>query len=1099
MFFVNYFAKKARFFLYYVTALETRSYGGGKYFLDFMYHEITIMKTLGQIYGVVGIWICLLCLGFQQRAYADSGFEYEHYSDTAKVMTLVRSANAEIGKNNLDQAIVFAQQAAIAALETRYMEGRITSLMLLGRAYKLKNDLPNAQKHYFEALDVASDMPNYNFGNLYSEIGLLYRDFGITAKAIEYFTKAIPLVDTQQERTNLLRYIAFAHVELRDYPNALDYYLQLLEIYKKGNNKNSTVLTLRNIADIYSNLAQHDNALFYNKEILQIKKEMGDQEGVANYLNSIGYLYEKMRQYQPALEHFQQALELNRGLKKPEGENIVILRNIGVMYQYLGNYEKALEYFYEAYTIATKNNDSKEAAASCNYIATIHLGLGDFKKAEEYTLKAIELNQKINAKDILARSYKRLSEIYERTAKNQKALKYYRMSSLLMDSIKAENINELQTKLQKIAQVEDLEKQTKELAVEAQLSRAQAQTYKLEAEKKERDLEIMMRDQQMREMELQRSEVEKQQTLQSALLAKKDLETKVLDEKNRVLQGESELQRLEISQKEMAESQYQKEIDQSRKDKEFLQRLAEDEKKIRTYYDAIIILFALILVLILISYYFRRKANIQLRRQKTEIEAQRDAIEEKNKVLNLQQSEILQQNTVLEEQKGKLVTQKEEVEKSYNNMAIISEIGQEITANLDLSYIMNTVYEHVSGLMSSDKFGIGLVDEKAQILEYGIYMESGRPKAHSKIDLREERFASWVVHQKKPLFMNDIRGEYIQYIRHLNAYKSERLSNAIICLPLTIKDSVIGLINVQSFTLNAYSQYELDMLQTLASYVSIAIYNSKVYQDLKGANAIINETNRHITDSIRYAQTIQEAVLPTNEKMSGVLKEHFVIFKPKDIVSGDFYWFSYIDDKAFLAVVDCTGHGVPGAFMSMVGNDLLDEIVNLERVNDPAEVLRLLHQGIFRTLKQEEGKNDDGMDVCLCKIEYNISEEENKVLVSFAGAKRPLFYSHNGEIHEAKGNITSIGGNNKRHSIKHFDSHPIWLQKDDVIYLSTDGLIDQNNNLREKYGTLRFKELLGKVFMRDMRTQQIILNNEFDLHKSQEPQRDDVTILGVRL
>ncbi|MCD4653684.1 tetratricopeptide repeat protein, partial [bacterium] len=197
------------------------------------------------------------------------------------------------------------------------------------------------------------------------------------------------------------------------------------------------------------------------------------------------------------------------------------------------------------------------------------------------------------------------------------------------------------------------------------------------------------------------------------------------------------------------------------------------------------------------------------------------------------------------------------------------------------------------------------------------------------------------------------------------------------------------------------------------------------------AKEIIEEKNRHITGSIEYARRIQQAVLPTPEKMAAAIPEYFVVYRPKDIVSGDFYWFSHINDRLILAVVDCTGHGVPGAFMSMIGSMLLNVIVNENRETGPAKILGWMHAEVRSALKQHEVDTEtmDGMDICLCSI-----DRKNNRLI-FAGASRPLYLVRGTELIEVAGDRKSIGGW-QREERRIFTDHKIDIRSGDMIYLS---------------------------------------------------------------
>ncbi len=256
-----------------------------------------------------------------------------------------------------------------------------------------------------------------------------------------------------------------------------------------------------------------------------------------------------------------------------------------------------------------------------------------------------------------------------------------------------------------------------------------------------------------------------------------------------------------------------------------------------------------------------------------------------------------------------------------------------------------------------------------------------------------------------------------------------------------------------------------------------------------------------ITDSVRYAQTIQNAILPFEQKIKRVFEDYFIIFYPKDIVSGDFYWFNTIDDseypKAVVSAIDCTGHGVPGAFMSMIGNTLLNETINEKRIFDPAEVLTRLHDKIRQDLRQAETNNSDGMDMALCVVEQ--MPDQNYKL-TFSGAKRPLYYIHEGELEQLKADRFSIGGEvyeDERERI--FTNKEIILNKGDMFYMLTDGFGDTPGMDRKRFGSRNIKKMISAAKDLSMPDQKENFEQTLANHMGDQEARDDVTFLGFKI
>ncbi|MCS6822408.1 MAG: tetratricopeptide repeat protein [Microscillaceae bacterium] len=251
-----------------------------------------------------------------------------------------------------------------------------------------------------------------------------------------------------------------------------------------------------------------------------------------------------------------------------------------------------------------------------------------------------------------------------------------------------------------------------------------------------------------------------------------------------------------------------------------------------------------------------------------------------------------------------------------------------------------------------------------------------------------------------------------------------------------------------------------------------------------------------LTDSIRYAETIQKAILPSEQRIKEVLKEYFIIYQAKDIVSGDFYWMYQAEGKIFLAVIDCTGHGVAGGFMSMIGHTLLNEIVTQKKTYAPSDILQQLHKGVVNALEEQYLGIDVGMEVCLCTIE-NVPDNENRRKIIFAGAKRPLFYVQDNQLLELRGERKSIGFNDNRNF--EYKSHQLYVDKGTILYLATDGIVDQAGKDGSRFGTMKFKNLLQKIKELPLAKQKMALQKALEEFQQDIPQRDDITILGVKI
>mgnify|MGYP002623623375 FL=1 len=266
--------------------------------------------------------------------------------------------------------------------------------------------------------------------------------------------------------------------------------------------------------------------------------------------------------------------------------------------------------------------------------------------------------------------------------------------------------------------------------------------------------------------------------------------------------------------------------------------------------------------------------------------------------------------------------------------------------------------------------------------------------------------------------------------------------------------------------------------------------------EIEQQKAIVEVKNNQITDSLNYARKIQDSILVPEEKIRQWMPQMFVYYQPKDIVSGDFYWFSKFENKYVLTAIDCTGHGVPGAFLSMIGNTLLHEIVNIKHVFKPDQILAMLHTGLMLALNQhEDSDSEDGMDMSLCTVDSKLHRFQ------FAGAKNNLYVVQGDKLKVLKANIYSIGGRPLRPDMKvEFTSYDFMYDDDTSIYMFSDGYMDQFGGAEnEKFNTMRFREMILANRNLPMEQQKQVVAETMANWKGNRQQIDDFLVLGVRL
>lgn len=264
-------------------------------------------------------------------------------------------------------------------------------------------------------------------------------------------------------------------------------------------------------------------------------------------------------------------------------------------------------------------------------------------------------------------------------------------------------------------------------------------------------------------------------------------------------------------------------------------------------------------------------------------------------------------------------------------------------------------------------------------------------------------------------------------------------------------------------------------------------------EEIKSQRDTLEEQQLLLTDNINYAKRIQGAMLPTFDLFENNFADYFIIYKPRDIVSGDFYWIEKYNDDLICVIADCTGHGVSGAMVSMLGISLLNKITTSNNKLSASEMLDLLRLEIKKSLKQKEmsiTSTNDGMDISLCIIDTKTKK------MQFAGAYNSLYIYRNNNLIELKADRQPVS----IHILeKEFTNHEFQLQKDDILYSFSDGFVDQFNEKNKKYKSKRFKELLLKHANEDMKEQKNIILNEFYAWKLSKEQIDDIVIAGLKI
>ena len=328
-------------------------------------------------------------------------------------------------------------------------------------------------------------------------------------------------------------------------------------------------------------------------------------------------------------------------------------------------------------------------------------------------------------------------------------------------------------------------------------------------------------------------------------------------------------------------------------------------------------------------------------------------------------------------------------------------------------------------------------------------------------------------------FNEEIKDFFMQSIKHVKS--TQQKTNSETTFPTNFGDRIMQV--------NAIPEFSEDKeLETILFVAHDITEQKKIEQEIK-------EKNRAVSESINYAQRIQTSILPNTKYVQEFLPKSFVFYKPRDVVSGDFPWFFKKGDDIFIAAVDCTGHGVPGALLSFIGYFLLNNVVDHYKDINAGLTLDKLHEGVRKTLKQDRIDSDarDGMDIALCKI--NLKNN----LLEYSGAHRPLYLLRNNELSEYKGNRKAIGGiPYGKKPEKDFENHSINLENGDKVFFFSDGLPDQIGGTdKRKYQAKRIREAITQNPAFTMNEYGEYFAKDFEKYKGNHKQIDDVLLIGI--
>lgn len=390
----------------------------------------------------------------------------------------------------------------------------------------------------------------------------------------------------------------------------------------------------------------------------------------------------------------------------------------------------------------------------------------------------------------------------------------------------------------------------------------------------------------------------------------------------------------------------------------------------------------------------------------------------------------------------------------------------------------------------NEEINILIVDDNSKNLQIlGNLLKSLKYRVEFAIDGIEA--LRWLDRKKFDLVLLDIIMPRMDGFEVCKKIKANLETKDVPVIFITAKNDIKS--TVKGFELGAIDYITKPFnISELRARVATQIELKRTHNSLDNYSKELEHKNKLIIDSIQYAQRIQNAILPAHEDINKYLPNHFIFYKPKDIISGDFYWFKDTGYKIIVAEIDCTGHGVPGAIMSMIGYTALNEAVNEYNYLSPSKILMHVHKYVINALQQtKDASVNDGMDMTLCVLDTDASH------LQVSAAKQEMIIIRNNEIMSFKGDPWSIG--DEIPDDESFSQHEIILENNDQVFLFSDGFQDQFGGENDKKFTKkRFKSLLQSIAHKNAEEQNQILAHDFYEWKGKQLQIDDVTVFGFK-
>lgn len=784
-------------------------------------------------------------------------FDSKMKGDSTMVALTLDSANSAYIAHDYTKAIDFAEKTFELSKKFTNSNFTVQSVLIIARSYRdihLMGNSPsafnNTLKYYVKAITALGSVDSkLELSKIYKEYGDFYANLELVDLTIQNYDKALNLVLSSSEysfQKELAEKIANLNYDLGNLEAAISYFNILHSIHEKLNEDELEIDVLKTMAQLYRENKDFDNAIYASKEILSYYERIGDISSQITYLSNIGEISYEAGNRDQADKAFKNYFSLVKHDHKFLEEEIASLRYIrnliteGDIYSwsmdngYWSDYKTAIRYYNDAQKIADFQSYPDLASTLLNRIGTIYFKNKDYKTCITYFDLALFYGRKTGNLDFLSTNHIMLARVYDAVEKWKEATSHYELHAAYKDSIIQIAENERKA-LEEISV--DNEKENFKVEQILDLIEAQERQELAVAERElinialKRDLELFRQDLDLKDLLIQNQELDKESARRKYLLTMEKLENASNEEKIELLNSERNAQKLKLQNIEIENQNKKQQI----KILEQQNSLASSQQ---AYYRLSIILISLILVFIIVVYIQKRKANVKLRGQNEKIE---------------QQSEKLKQ--------------------AYENLELLGTIGRDITSSLIIEEIIETVYENLNTLMDASVLGIGVYNQTKNQLHFPGVRERNQRLKDINIDLSEEKtLAAFCFNNQKEVVLDNFYKSYANYIQpDIIPIQGDGNATSIVYFPLTIGDKRLGVLTVQSFDDNAFTNYSVNIIRNIAIYTKIALENANVYRELEMKSLSLKRANKNIGQQNKLIEEQYQQLVSINEEKNNLI------------------------------------------------------------------------------------------------------------------------------------------------------------------------------------------------------------------------------------